>query len=108
MSLSSLHGICSWTFGLNSGYFWNPFIVEIQFFDENGMAVPIEPATVTVLSFPPLPLDQQDRFYAMLRGERMWSIDYSLRRLIESTIIHQKTLHSMFNLYSLHLEFSHI
>lgn len=72
------------------------------------MAVPIEPATVTVLSFPPLPLDQQDRFYAMLRGERMWSIDYSLRRLIESTIIHQKTLHSVFNLYSLHLEFSRI
>lgn len=70
----------SWVFGLNSEYFWNPLILEIQFFDENGIVVPIEPTTVTVLSFPSLLTDQQERFYAMLRGERTWSIEYSLRK----------------------------
>ena len=54
-------------------------MIEIQFFDEKGCEVETDSPSVTVLTFPPLLTDQQELFHAMLRGERIWSIEHSIR-----------------------------
>lgn len=54
-------------------------MIEIQFFDEKGCEVETDSPSVTVITFPPLLTDQQELFHAMLRGERIWSIEHSIR-----------------------------